>query len=410
MTILPAENTFLSQIIDDWPHRACVQSVVKLMMDQGYSAKSIRSTIRTITAFIEWMKDHHYGNPTQLTYDDPDRFTEYRAAKGILLHGELRSLQRLGAALVEAGVVFPSPDLLEPFDDVNGKFEADLRRRGYASTTTSAHLRYSRQFLRASWIDGSGISHLHYDDIRDYLAGHLERHTAATSKVISSRLRVFLQFCWSAGVTELDLAQAVPMVKNHRLSSLPSFMSADQLGRVLASCDRATVAGRRDFAILLLLSRLGLRASEVALLSLDDIDWHAGLVRVHGKGGRVAAMPLPQDVGAAIADYIVDGRPTSGSRIIFHRVETPCTPFSTATPVILIARRALKRAGVTGLRSHHAHIFRHTFATMAIRSGVSLTELAQVLRHKEPDTTRIYAKLDTEGLRSLARPWLGANL
>ncbi|MFS8056102.1 tyrosine-type recombinase/integrase [Rhizobium sp. BR 317] len=121
-------------------------------------------------------------------------------------------------------------------------------------------------------------------------------------------------------------------------------------------------------------------------------------------------MPLPQDVGAAIADYILNGRPTTGSRTIFHRVETPCTPFFTATPVILIAGRALKRAAITGLRSHHAHVFRHTFATMAIRSGVSLTELARVLRHKEPDTTRIYAKLDTERLRLLARPWMGANL
>ncbi|WP_245506150.1 tyrosine-type recombinase/integrase [Rhizobium leguminosarum] len=177
-------------------------------------------------------------------------------------------------------------------------------------------------------------------------------------------------------------------------------MSADQLGRVLAVCDRASLAGRRDFAILMLMSRLGLRAKEVALLSLDDIDWHGGLVQVHGKGGRMAAMPLPQDVGAAIADYIVDGRPSSGSRIIFHRVDTPCTPFLTATPVILIARRALKRAEITGLRSHHAHIFRHTFATMAIRSGVSLTELAQVKtqrRSTRSSTPRVFDHLPGRG-------------
>ncbi|MBM7045676.1 tyrosine-type recombinase/integrase [Rhizobium lusitanum] len=410
MTILPAENIFLSQTFDDWPHQDCVRSVVNLMMDQSYSAKSIRSTIRTISAFVEWKRDSQNGDPIQVTYDDLDRFIECRAAVAALRHGERRSIQRLRAKLIEAGVVHQTPPDVHPIDDVAGRFATELRRRGYAAPTISAHLRYSRQFLRASWIDGPGITHLQYDDIRDYLASQFERHTAATSKIISSRLRVFLQFCWSMGITELDLAQAVPMVKNHRLSSLPSFMSADQLSRVLAVCDRASLAGRRDFAILMLMSRLGLRAKEVALLSLDDIDWHGGLVQVHGKGGRMAAMPLPQDVGAAIADYIVDGRPSSGSRIIFHRVDTPCTPFLTATPVILIARRALKRAEITGLRSHHAHIFRHTFATMAIRSGVSLTELAQVLRHKEPDTTRIYAKLDTEGLRSLARPWMGASL
>lgn len=410
MKILPVENRVLPQIIKDWPHQDCARSVVNLMMDQSYSAKSIRSTIQTISAFVEWKKDCRNGEPTVVLYDDIDRFIKCRASTATLRHGERRSLQRLRAKLIEVGVVYQAPPAVHPTDDLTGRFAIELRRRGYAAPTISAHLRYSRQFLRALWIDGPGVTHLQYDDIRDYLASQFERHTAATSKIISSRLRVFLQFCWSAGVTELDLAQAVPMVKNHRLSSLPSFMSADQLGRVLAACDRATVAGRRDFAILMLMSRLGLRAKEVALLSLDDIDWHRGLVQVHGKGGRVAAMPLSQDVGAAIADYVVDGRPSSGSRTIFHRVDTPCTPFLTATPVILIARRALKRAGITGLRSHHAHIFRHTFATMAIRSGVSLTELAQVLRHKEPDTTRIYAKLDTERLRSLARPWMGASL
>ncbi|MBY3246121.1 tyrosine-type recombinase/integrase [Rhizobium laguerreae] len=185
-------------------------------------------------------------------------------------------------------------------------------------------------------------------------------------------------------------------------------MNADQLELVLKACDRETTAGRRDFAVLLLLSRLGLRASEVAFLALDDIDWTSGLLRVKGKGGRVATMPLPQDVGAAISDYIMGGRPVSGSSVIFHRVETPCTPFRTATPVILIARRALKRAKITGTRSRHAHLFRHSFATIALRSGASLTELAQVLRHKDPDTTRIYAKVDIETLRSLSQPWPGA--
>lgn len=176
------------------------------------------------------------------------------------------------------------------------------------------------------------------------------------------------------------------------------------------ACDRTTIAGRRDYAVLLLLARLGLRAGEAALLTLDDIDWRAGLLRVKGKGGRIASMPLPQEVGEAISDYILNGRPPSAGRTIFHRVETPSTPFRSASTVSLIAGRALKRAGVSGLRSQHAHVFRHTFATIAIRAGASLTEVGQVLRHLEPDTTRIYAKVDLEGLRSLSRPWLGAVL
>ncbi|WP_338811419.1 tyrosine-type recombinase/integrase (plasmid) [Agrobacterium leguminum] len=239
-----------------------------MMMDQGYRAKSIRSTIQTILAFVEWNKDSRGGEPIMVTDDDLLRFLEDRAAADSLQYGERRSIQRLRAKLIEAGVLHQKPPASHPIDDIADRFAA----------------------------------------------------------------------------AELDLAQAVPMAKNHRLASLPSFMSADQLSRVLAACDRTTVAGRRDFAILMFMSRLGLRAIEVALLSLDDIDWHHGLVQVHGIGGRVAAMPLPQDVGAAIADCVLNGRPSSGSRTIFHKVETPCTPFSGATPVILIAGRGWEQA------------------------------------------------------------------
>ncbi|WGF90702.1 tyrosine-type recombinase/integrase [Marinivivus vitaminiproducens] len=156
-----------------------------------------------------------------------------------------------------------------------------------------------------------------------------------------------------------------------------------------------------------LLARLGLRAAEAALLSLDDIDWRAGVLRIAGKGGRVAQMPMPQDVGEALADYIRHGRPVTTSRTIFHRVETPCLPFTAATPVILIARRALRRAGVHASVRGSSHVFRHSLATHMIRSGASLNEIGQVLRHQEPDTARIYAKVDVAGLRSLSLAWPG---
>ena len=163
--------------------------------------------------------------------------------------------------------------------------------------------------------------------------------------------------------------------------------------------------------MLILLARLGLRAAEVALLSLDDVDWRAGVLRVAGKGGRVAQMPLLQDVGEALTAYIQQGRPLSSSRTIFHRVETPCQPFATATPVILIARRVLRRAGVRGSVRGASHVFRHSLATHMIRSGASLNEIGQVLlRRQEPDTARIYAKVDVAGLRSLSRSatiWMG---
>ncbi len=199
----------------------------------------------------------------------------------------------------------------------------------------------------------------------------------------------------------------MPSIKGWTLTSLPTFLTADQLERVLHHCDRTTVAGRRDYAVLLLLARLGLRANEVATLTLDDIDWASGLFRIHGKGGRRATMPLPPDVGAAIADYLQHARPACEHREVFLRVETPCVPFATYAPVSLIARRALIRSGITEIARKHAHVFRHTLATDMVRAGATLTEIGQILRHQDHDATRVYAKVDLPSLRLLSQLWPG---
>jgi integrase len=159
--------------------------------------------------------------------------------------------------------------------------------------------------------------------------------------------------------------------------------------------------------VLLLLARLGLRANEVATLRLDDIDWAAGLFQITGKGGRRATMPMPPDVGTAIADYLQHARPACEHREVFLRVETPCVPFATYAPVSLIARRALIRAGVTGLAKRHAHVFRHTLATDMVRTGATLAEIGCVLRHQDDDATRVYSKVDLPRLRLLSQPLLG---
>lgn len=331
-------------------------------------------------------------------------------SSGAVANGNRIALRRLQIELVRAGVLCPPAEKADPSERVATLYGAELFRRGYSKQSITGHVWLARRFLRTVFAEHGGVSHLTHIEVRAFLANNFEGRKSSSLGTWFSHLRVLLRFLHAAGLTEHDLSAAVPSPRNLRFSALPAYMSVSQLNSVLKACDLSTIPGRRDFAVLLLLSRLGLRASEVALMSLDDIDWRLGLLRVNGKGGRVATMPLPNDVGAAISDYILHGRPTSGSRSVFHRVQTPCTPFETATPVILIARRALKRAKISGTRSHHAHVFRHTFATIAIRSGVGMTELAQLLRHKDPDTTRIYAKFDIEGLRSLSRPWAGAAL
>lgn len=184
-------------------------------------------------------------------------------------------------------------------------------------------------------------------------------------------------------------------------------MSLEQVRRVLDQCDQSTATGRRDYAILMLLARLGLRANEVATLTLDDIDWRVGQFTVLGKGRKTATMPLPPDVGAAIASYLQDGRPRSDSRRLFLLSVAPHGGFKGAPGVQTVARSAIRRAGVTGVAHRGSHLFRHSLATGLLRSGATLTEIGQLLRHEQQDTTRIYAKVDVDSLRAISLAWPG---
>jgi integrase len=167
--------------------------------------------------------------------------------------------------------------------------------------------------------------------------------------------------------------------------------------------------GRRDYAILMMLAKLGLRADEVATLTLDDIDWRAGEMHVRAKGRQRARMPLPPDVVAAVVAYLRDGRPKSSSRRLFVRTLAPHVGFASGSAITWIAKTALDRAGVRGCAHRGAHVFRHSLATELLRSGATLTEIGQLLRHESHDTTRIYAKVDIEALRTLSLPWPGGS-
>jgi integrase/recombinase XerD len=190
------------------------------------------------------------------------------------------------------------------------------------------------------------------------------------------------------------------------LSSLPKYLPAKQVQSVLDHCDRTSKVGRRNYAILLLLARLGLRAGEVVRLDLEDIDWDNGLITVCGKGGQRAQLPLPADVGKAIAKYLQSDRPESSSRRVFIRDRAPRAGFGYATAIAKIVRCSLEKAGVESARKG-AHLFRHSLATNMLAKGASLGEIGEVLRHRSTDTTAIYAKVQLEALRTLAFRWPG---
>ena len=203
-----------------------------------------------------------------------------------------------------------------------------------------------------------------------------------------------------------DLAGCVPPIALWFLSTVPKFLPVGTVQRVLDDCKHDTPDEKRNYAILILLARLGLRACEIVALRLEDIDWDSGRITIRCKGGRWAQLPLSTDVGEAIVTYLQSGRPQCADRRVFLRHRAPIRGLGNSTTVSTIERRALIRAGIDSVRKG-AHLFRHTLATDLLRSGASLDEIGELLRHRSPNTTAVYAKVDLTALRTLALPWPG---
>jgi site-specific recombinase XerD len=224
---------------------------------------------------------------------------------------------------------------------------------------------------------------------------------------MTTALRVFFRFAQQRGDLTTDLAAAVPSVAHWSLAAIPQALTPDQVARVLASCDTQTAIGRRDRAILVLLARYALRGGEVAALTLDDIDWATGRLTIHGKGGRLSQFPLLTDVGTALAAYLQQDRPTGTScRHVFMRIPAPAGAFKGQGAIGDVVRRALNRAGIAAVHKG-SHVLRHSVATQMLRRGAALPEIGELLRHRNPRTTAIYAKVDLTALRTVAAVWPG---
>jgi site-specific recombinase XerD len=279
--------------------------------------------------------------------------------------------------------------------------------RGLARATIVNYVPFVRGLLADRFGDGPvRLSRLSSSDVVRFVQRQAPQLHLKRAKLLTTALRSFLRYARYRGEVKLDLAAAVPAVANWSMPSIPRAIAADQVRQLLASIDRRTAMGRRDYAILLLLARLGLRSGEVAFLELDDIDWNAGQVSVRGKGGHRTTLPLPADVGAAIAAYLRHGRQPSNSRRVFLRSKAPIRGFLSQCAIGSIVRHALQRAGIQAPTTG-AHQFRHALATQMLRQGASLTEIGEVLRHRSHETTKIYTKVDLEALRTLALPWPG---
>jgi len=287
-------------------------------------------------------------------------------------------------------------------------YETYLREaRGLAPATIVAYVPFVQLFLEHRFGNGDvTASALCARDIVDFTRHVVPGMNKKRAKLMTTALRSFLRYLRFRGEDVPDLVAAVPVVANWSMDSVPRAIAPDQIQRLLTSIDRTSAKGRRNYAILLLLARLGLRLSEVAFLDLDDISWSTATLHVRIKGGRVNDFPLSHEVGEAIADYLRHGRPSSDSRRVFLRVRAPISGFHSPGGVGSVIRQAIKSAGVNA-PMWGAHQFRHALSMQMMNQGASLSEIGDVLGHRHPDTTRIYAKVDLEALRLLALPWPG---
>lgn len=279
------------------------------------------------------------------------------------------------------------------------------RHRGAREQTVYDHVRTIQRLLPYLGDDPSG-----YDAalINRVMRESLERASRINVQRMCRSLRMYLRYLASTGACSAALVGAVPRIPRWRLATLPRYVLQDDVERVIASCDLTTPRGLRDRAILLLLARLALRGGDVAHLELGDIDWDEALVTVAGKTDHAVALPLPQDVGDALLAYLERGRPRVAASTVFCRVIAPFKPLASSSAITIVVRDALARAGVRNANLRGAYLLRHSAATHLLRSGATLEAVGAVLRHRSPETTAIYAKVDTTMLAQVAQPWIGS--
>jgi site-specific recombinase XerD len=364
--------------------------------------------LNVVGGLLSWIASRHRAL-ADLDEHVVERYLRHRGGRQSIQPSDRAALKSI---LREEGAIAPAaaPPLI-PHDRIFKEFEDYLRtERGLAPRSIVRHLPTIRRFLGEVCPAGADdLGKISQESVIGYIERHARDWSPKTGKAMCWSLRAFLRYLHHRGLNPRALAGCVPSMRRWKLATLPTYLPAAQVQKALDGCDRATAMGRRDYAILMMLAKLGLRADEVATLTLDDVDWRAGELLVRAKGRQRARMPMPPDVGTAVVAYLRNGRPKSSCRRLFVRTLAPHVGFASGSAITWIAKTALDRTGVRGCAHRGAHIFRHSLATELLRSGATLTEIGQLLRHESHDTTRIYAKVDIEALRTLSLPWPGGS-
>ncbi len=378
------------------------------LLRQGYAILSCRNLLGVASHLSRWLEEQSLGLQ-DLSDEQVDSFLCARRDRGytqFLSRGSLVAVLRFlaGAGLIPE----PSPAAplspLTPLEQLLSEYEGSLiHDQGLTPGVARKYRAEARQLLVKTSPSGElDLSSLDGATVKRYVLDSSRGSNVDQTRATLTGLRSFLRYLQLRGDITMDLRGAVPKVAGSRMASLPKYLAPEQVNAIVDSCDRRSTLGRRDYAVLLLLARMGLRAKEVASLSLDDVNWREGILLIRGKGGREDRMPLLEEVGSALASYLRRRRKTSW-RSLFLGHHVPHGPLGSSA-VTSIVRDACKRVQLPPVGAHR---LRHSAATTMLRRGATLDEIAQALRHRHHATTAIYAKVDYCRLHELAQPWPG---
>jgi site-specific recombinase XerD len=389
-----------------------VKPYLTLVLNNGYKPATIVGQLRLIARLNRWLlrMDYDLGRLDERVLE---HFQRCEQKKRRTPAGSARAtLQRLLGVLRQARVVPPAERSLVPQTAVQRLTERYRRHllddQGLAESTVVNYTWHVQKFLSEQFGAGAvNLIRLQAQDAITFIRHTARDHSTRHAQLLVAALRSFFRFLHYQGEIETDLAPALPNVANWALSSLPKYISAGAVERVLDGCDRQTAVGRRNYALLLLLARLGMRGCEVLRLNLEDIDWHNARIIIRAsKGAGCTQLPLTVEVGEGIARYLRHDRPRCDCRRVFLRARAPYLALSHTAAITSLVRRALKKAAIESARKG-AHLFRHSLATDMLRHGASLNEIGELLRHQSPNSTAVYAKLELTALRPLALSWPG---
>lgn len=385
-----------------------LDSFVSLTGGLGYPRQTVRRQCCVVRGLGLWLERHGLA-VAHLDEALVGRHLDDRRRSANVWRGdEGATVRRFVEHLKESGVIVPSEVNHEdsPLEQTLQRYTKYLLlERGIVQITVDYYITFARRFLVQRFGEGAlRLRELKEADVTDFVLYWAHSQSRGRAKLMVTALRSYFRFLLEHGEIEVDLAAAVPSVANWRLSPVPKYMTPKEVELLLDVCDRSTVVGQRDYAILLLIARLGLRGCEVARLEIDDIDWRVGEIAVRGKGLAHDRLPLLAEVGEALAVYLQHSRPTCSTRRVFVRSRAPFCAINEKGTVGTVVRNAIHRSGLE-TPAKGAHLLRHSLATEMLRRGASMAEIGQVLRHRSPNTTEIYAKVDFDALRRLAPPW-----